>query len=68
MSSVCQHGVVFVLTLTPACSVQLYWIYWARSPSPSEREMALFNSPLGSGNSFKRCGLVFPDEIKTLTT
>lgn len=68
MSSIYQVGMIFVLTLTPACSVQLYWIYWDRSPTPSEREMALFNSPLGSGNSFKRCDLVFPNKIKKLTT
>lgn len=50
-----------VLTLTPACSVQLYWMSWDRSLTPSEREMVLFKRPFGSGNSFKSSGLALPD-------
>lgn len=54
--------VKFVLTLTPSCSVQLYWMNWDRSFTPSEREMVLFKRPLGSGNSFKRFGLTLPKQ------
>lgn len=42
-----------VLTLTPACSVQLYWMSLDMSLTPSEREMDLYRRDLGSGNSFK---------------
>lgn len=48
----------FVLTLTPSCSVQLYWMSWDRSLTPSERERVLFKRFLGSGNSFRRSGFV----------
>lgn len=45
-----------------------------RSPTPSEREMALFRRPLGSGNSFKRSPVSLPkqntqeDQLRVLST
>lgn len=50
-----MHWVIMTaLTLTPSCSVQLYWMSWDRSLTPSDREMVLFKRLLGSGNSFSR--------------
>lgn len=48
----------FVFTLTPACSVQLYWMSWDRSLTPSERARVLLKRFLGFGNSFRRSGFV----------
>lgn len=56
----------FALTLTPACSVQLYWMRWDRSLTPNERARMLFRRFLGSGNSFRSSGFALAKQKKQI--